>query len=52
MDQGQKISKAEYFNDYKLKITFSDGAINIFDFKNLVTSDRQEYKPYLDITKM
>lgn len=51
MYKDQKITKAEYFDDYKLKISFSDGATNIFDFKNLVTSDREEYMPYLDITK-
>ena len=46
-----KITKAEYYTDYKLQITFSDGTSNIFDFKSLVTSDREEYKKYLDITK-
>ena len=46
-----KIEKAEYVSDYKLLITFSDGFTNVFDFKNLVTSDRKEYQPYLDITK-
>ncbi len=46
------ITKAEYFKDYKLLITFSDGVTNIFDFKNLVTSERKEYQPYLDITKL
>ena len=45
------ITKAEYFEDYKLFISFFDGVSNIFDFKNLVTSDREEYRPYLDITK-
>ncbi len=46
-----KITKTEYFCDYKLQITFSDGVTNIFDFKNLVTSEREEYQPYLDIEK-
>lgn len=51
MDKNCKITKAEYFNDYKLLISFSDGVTNIFDFKNLVTSEREEYQPYEDITK-
>lgn len=51
MYQDQKITKAEYFDDYKLKVSFSDETTNIFDFKSLVTSDREHYKPYLDITK-
>ena len=51
MEKDQKITRAEYHNDYKLQITFSDKTTNIFDFKNLVTSDREQYKPYLDITK-
>lgn len=51
MDIDFKITKAEYYNDYKLSISFSDGKTNIFDYKNLVTSERKEYQPYLDITK-
>lgn len=51
MNKDFKITNAEYYNDYKLLISFSDGKTNIFDYKNLVTSERKEYQPYLDITK-
>lgn len=51
MNKDCKITKAEYYNDYKLLISFSDGKTNIFDYKNLVTSERKEYQPYLDVTK-
>lgn len=47
----QKIIKAEYFKDYKLRVSFSDGMTNIFDFKNLVTSDREHFNQYIDVTK-
>lgn len=51
MDKDYIIKKAEYFVDYKLMISFSDGVSQIFDFKNLVTSDQEAYKQYLDVTK-
>ena len=51
MNKDSQIIKAQYFNDYKIQIIFSDGFTNVFDFKNLVTSERKEYQPYLDITK-
>lgn len=51
MKTGIRIKSAQYAGDYKLKITFTDGKVNIFDYKSLVTSGHDEFSRYLDITK-
>ncbi len=46
-----KISHIDYVKDYKINIFFSDGTCNLFNYKPLVTSNHEEFKQYLDITK-
>lgn len=40
------VVKAEYLNDYKLSLTFSDGTNNIIDFQQKLEA-HAIYKPYL-----
>jgi len=46
-----KIESATYIDSYRIKITFSDGKVNVFDYKNLVMRDHEESLPYRDIKK-
>lgn len=36
---------------YKLKIKFSDGHTNVFDYKTMVTSDHKEFSRYADLKR-
>lgn len=45
------IKKAEYIGDYKIKITFSDGHVNIFNYHSMVIFNHEEFKQYIDIGK-
>ncbi len=51
MKAGIKIITATYLEDYKIKFKFSDGHINIFDYKPLVTSGHEEFKKYLNVVE-
>lgn len=51
MKTGIKISSASYSGDYKIKFKFSNGHINIFDYKPLVSSGHEEFSKYLDVTE-
>lgn len=51
MKSGVYISYVKYYTDYKLYICFSDGKVNIFDYKNLVLSNHEEFKPYSNVIK-
>lgn len=44
-----KIISAEYVEGYKIRITFSDGRVNIFDYEGLVMRNHEESLPYRDI---
>lgn len=47
-----KITKVEIVKDYTLKITFSDGVVQIIDFgKFLKKSNHPEIKKFLDLKK-
>lgn len=46
-----KIKSAKHVEDYKIEIKFSDGKVNVFDYRFLVNSDHQEFKKYADISK-
>lgn len=46
-----RIKHAVYLGDYKIKITFTDGKVNVFDYKPLVTSGHEEFSQYLDVTE-
>ena len=44
-----EIESAKYIDDYKLKLIFNDGKINIVDFENFILSSRHpEIKKYQD----
>lgn len=51
MKKGISIVAAKYHIGYKIKITFSDGKINVFDYSNLVLREHEESLPYRDINK-
>jgi hypothetical protein len=51
MKTGITIVSAKYVDGYKIKIKFSDGKVNTFDYTNLVMRDHEESKPYRDIEK-
>lgn len=51
MKTGITITSAEYAGGYKIKITFSDGKINTFDYESVVMMNHQECLPYRDIKK-
>ena len=51
MEKCYKIQSATYCEDYKLRIVFEDGHVNIFDYYSLVSTDHQEFSPYLDVKK-
>ncbi len=51
MKRGITINSAEYIDGYKIKITFSDGKVNIFDYESIVMNDHEESIPYRDIKK-
>ena len=44
-----RVKKAEYVQDYKVKIVFSDGAIKIVDFKPFLKNAKNLFIPLLDI---
>lgn len=44
-----RIKKAEYINDYKIKMLFSDGMVKIVDFKPLLKNAKNLSLPLLDI---
>lgn len=43
-----KVKKAEYVNDYKIKLLFSDGITKVVDFKQFLTSTRKLIAPLSD----
>lgn len=43
------IFSAKHLEEYKIEFTFSDGKINVFDYKNLVMRNHEESIPYRDI---
>ena len=49
MKSGIKITQAVHAGDYKIKLQFSDGHVNTFDYKPLVMSGHEEFKKYLNI---
>ena len=49
MNTGITITSATHVGGYKIKIAFSDGKVNVFDYKNLVMSGHEESEPYKDI---
>ena len=49
MENGITITSAKHISEYKIKITFSDGKVNIFDYKNLVMREHEETIPYRNI---
>ena len=51
MNTELKIRNAVYDSDYRIRIEFTDGTHNTFDYKSMVTSGHEEFKQYLDITK-
>lgn len=51
MKDSTRIKNAVYETDYKIRILFSDGKINVFNYKPAVKSDHQEWSQYLDVTK-
>lgn len=51
MKSGIKIVCAEYQSGYKIKISFSDGKVNIFDYEGLVMRNHRESFPYRNIEK-
>ena len=46
-----KIVKAEYVYEYKIKITFSDGHVNTFNYASMVNFNHEEFKQYRDLKK-
>ena len=44
-----RIQTVKYLEGYKLKIVFTDGHTNIFDYKSIVTSGHEESKSYVNI---
>lgn len=48
MKTGITIVSAKYVSGYKIKFTFSDGKVNVYDYENLVMSKLQECIPYRD----
>lgn len=44
-----RVKKAEYIQDYKIKIIFSDGAIKVVDFKPFLKNAKNLFIPLLDI---
>ncbi|MBO4533475.1 MAG: DUF2442 domain-containing protein [Treponema sp.] len=36
------VISAEYFEDYKLKVSFNDGSTHIVDFKKTIMSDHRQ----------
>ena len=51
MVKDYKIQSATYYKDYKIRILFDDGNVNVFDYYNLVSSDHEEFSQYLDVKK-
>ncbi len=49
MKTGITIKKAEYVEGYKIRFTFSDGKVNVFDYEALVNRKHEECIPYRDI---
>ena len=49
MKTGITILSAEYVEGYKIKITFSDGKVNVFDYQNVVMRDHEESVKYRNI---
>ena len=49
MKKGVTIKSAKYLKEYKIEILFSDGKVNVFDYKNLVLRGHEECIPYRDI---
>lgn len=41
-----KIASVEHAGGYKLKFTFSDGHVNVYDYEPIVMQDREEYVQY------
>jgi hypothetical protein len=52
METGIKIVSAEHAGGYKVRFTFSDGKVNVFDYAPLVEREHEESKPYRDIEKI
>lgn len=49
MKTGVVIINAEYIDGYKVRLTFSDGTINVVDFEKIVASiEIPEYEIYKD----
>lgn len=51
MKTGIKIVSAKHVYGYKIEIKFSDGKVNTFDYKSLVTLEHECFKPYSDLNK-
>ncbi len=49
MKTGIKIVSAEYFGGYKIRFTFSDGKVNVFDYESVVMRNHEESVPYRDV---
>lgn len=44
-----RVKKAEYVNEYKIKLVFSDGVAKIVDFKQFLKDAKNLFIPLLDI---
>lgn len=44
-----KVKKAEYFKEYKIKMTFNDGVVKIVDFKPFLKDAKGLLIPLLDL---
>ncbi len=51
MKTGITIKSAKYLSGFKIKITFSDGRVNVFDYESMVTRNHEESVPYRNIEK-
>ncbi len=51
MKVGTNIVAAEHVEGYKIRITFSDGYVNVFDYTNLVMRNHGECIPYRPLSK-
>lgn len=49
MKKGVKIKSAIHLGGYRIRITYSDGKVNDFDFTSTVMRDHEEALPYRDI---
>lgn len=49
MKKGLKIESVEYLDGYTLRIKYSDGKVNDFDFTTTVMRDHEETLPYRDV---